>query len=540
MGVLTSFFDLIKPAKTDPAAIGVINDDLDIIDEELHKPPLTVNDTAPDASRNIQIETVPLADNLTSDTAQLNTGTFRIRTSGGAASISDGAAWLTDVRGHMEKTGYVAEVLECTCSNDALTVAIDRETFLVAVAASTVITLNYSGGWSEDPANYGVTVTGSPASGDQIVITYTQENRGTITPAAPTSFISTGWNLFDFSKGYARVTDYSDEYGYMIDGTYTGLQFAETLTGQRTTITPVNGFFVVPGTGYLFVIGGNDTDTAVWAAWGDWTDEANGGVWEAYTESVIDLSGIMVNFPNGLMRVENYYDEINLNTSRAISRIDRMEYSDENLALIVSLGVPYETDTNWIYYPRTEPATYVVSLSGEYTVDDHGTELFTGSAVPVTASILYGQDLKGKLLRDTVTISAQELTEAQKAQVRENIGAAEDVFAMKSGTNGTTSIASAQYTNIASLVLQKGTWLIIGHAGFTASFTEMVILRILRGSTQQTASIVRGTGDGGGGLISMLLITETADSANYYLSVYQNSGSAKTVDQVSLKAIRLM
>ena len=43
---------------------------------------------------------------------------------------------------------------------------------------------------------------------------------------------------------------------------------------------------------------------------------------------------------------------------------------------------------------------------------------------PVTVLALYGQDLKGKLQRDVVTISSQTLTDSQKAQARANIGAA--------------------------------------------------------------------------------------------------------------------
>lgn len=73
MGVLTPFFNLFKPAKTDPLAISRINADMDIIDTELHRPPLTVNQTEPDPeTRDIHIETVPLANDLSSDQAQIN------------------------------------------------------------------------------------------------------------------------------------------------------------------------------------------------------------------------------------------------------------------------------------------------------------------------------------------------------------------------------------------------------------------------------------------------------------------------------------
>ena len=48
--------------------------------------------------------------------------------------------------------------------------------------------------------------------------------------------------------------------------------------------------------------------------------------------------------------------------------------------------------------------------------------MFIGTSVPLTASALYGQDLKNKLRRDVLTISQQNLTDTQKAQVQQNLG----------------------------------------------------------------------------------------------------------------------
>lgn len=430
MSILTPFFNLFKLAKTDQYAISQFNDNMDIIDTELHKPPLTVNEISPDpTTRNIPITTVPLADNLTNDEAQINTGTFIIRSSGGEASIANGPAMLSTILGNMVKTGYVAESIEMTVtpvdpsSAEAITATYDRDAFVEAASTSGTYTFTYTTGWSTDPATYGITVAGVPANGDVISVVYVKENRGTITTATPTSFISTGWNLYNNAAGYARVCDYSERYGFMISGSYTGLKFAETLTGEQTTITPVGGYFTVPSDGYVFVTGGNATDTAIWMTWSDWTEEANGGTFQAYTSSSIDLSGVMVDFPDGLMKVENYADEINLNVGKAYSRVVKMEYTSENLASVIASGVPYETDTNYIYAVRTDVVVYDIDLDGEYTVSDHGEEMFLGTSIPVTASALYGNDLKNKLRRDVVTISEQDLTDQQKAQVRQNIGA---------------------------------------------------------------------------------------------------------------------
>lgn len=430
MSILTTFFGLIKPAKTDRYAIDQFNANMDKIDTEMHKPPLTVNEIEPDpTTRNIQITTVPLADNLTSDKMQINTGTYVIRSSGGEASISNGPAVLSEIRGEMVKTGYVPEsiVPAVTVGEGRLNVTVDRNTFLEQVAQSGTTTFNYTDSWSPDLATYGVTVEGDPESGDQITVTYTAENRGTITPATPTAFVSTGWNLFNYSTGYARVVKYSDEFGFMVSGTYSTIKFSETLTGEKVTITPVNGFFTLPAgaeAGYVFITGGNTTDTAVWMTWSDWTEEYNDGTFEAYSQTSIDLTGVMVNFPYGLMRVGNYYDEINLNTQKAYSRIERMAYNSANLENVINSGVPYDTDESYIYAVREDIVIYEAEISGNYTSSDHGEEYFAGTSVPVTASSLYGNDLKSKLVRDVLTISQQELTEGQKAQVLQNIGGA--------------------------------------------------------------------------------------------------------------------
>lgn len=425
MSVLTSFFNLFKLAKTDDYDIQQFNDNMDIIDEEMHKPPLTVNEIEPDpTTRNIPITTVPLADNLTSEEAQINFGTYIERTSGGEASIADGSAWLSDIKGNMIKAGYVAEVLDYDVNSETIEVTFDEDEFRSYVGSSGTITLTYNSSWSANPALYGFTITGTPADGDSIVIVYVKENRGTITVADPTSFVSTGWNLYNHAAGYAKVVKYSEEYGFMVAGTYTSLKFAATLDGEQTAISPVSGFFTIPSDGYVFVTGGNSTDTEIWMTWSDWTEEANNGTFEVYESSAIDLTGVMANFPDGLMRVGNVYDEINLNVGKAYSRIQKLEYTSENLESVISSGVPYDTDTNYIFAVRVEPATYNITLDGEYTVSDHGMEIFVGTSVPLTASSLYGNDLKGKLRRDVLTISAQELTPAQQAQVKTNLGIA--------------------------------------------------------------------------------------------------------------------
>ena len=307
---------------------------------------------------------------------------------------------------------------------DGISATINRDTFVGYVSESGVTTLTYTTMWSANPALYGVTVTGTPVSGDYITITYYKEQRGTIAVATPSAFKSTWWNLYNHTAGYAYLTKYSTQYGFRIGGTYTALQYSETLTGTKSSITPVDGVFTIPGDGYVWVTGGNNTNTYIINQWSDWTD-GPAGDFEAYSETTINLATIMnTYFPYGLLRVGVVRDEINVNASLAISKIDRMAYNAENLASAKASGRAYEYDSNYIYIVKASYDSNSITLDGDYMASDHGNEFFVGTSVPVYLETMYGNNLKNKLERDVVTISQQTLTSAQQTQVRNNLSAA--------------------------------------------------------------------------------------------------------------------
>jgi len=371
---------------------------------------LTVNGTGPDQYGNVLINRVNYAGDLESSFAQTSSGTFLQRTSGGSASIKDGDAWLAILMGNSVHDGYVAEVLDMDVRdiNDDghITATIDRETFFANEnLPSSPITLAYSTQWSTDPATYGITVTGSPEAGDQIIITYVREVPGTITNATPTAFVSTGWNLFSATAGYAKVVRYSDEYGYKIAGDYTGLQFSATLNGEKTALTAEDGMFNPESDGYVWVTGFNAANTAIWPTWSDWTDTYQGS-FQAYSTTSVDLSGVMEEyFPNGLCRIGNVYDEINISLGVAIIRIEQMENTAENKAAAEASGRLYEYDENYIYIVKASASTHSIDVSGAYTANQYGIEFFNGSAVEVEAQTIYGVNLKNKLERDVLTVS---------------------------------------------------------------------------------------------------------------------------------------
>lgn len=401
----------------------------------------SVNGILGDVDGDVYVDQVPFADNLRSSQSQNVTGTFTARTSGGEASIEDGDAWLTGLRGNRIHNGYVPESLNLTVNmvereqgEDTITATIDRDVFVAYVATSGTTVLSYTSSWSQNPTLFGVTVTGTPKNGDSITIVYVKENRGTIVQATPATFVATGWNLYSDTLGYAKVVKYSDTYGFRVEGTYTALAFSTTVDGTQTAITVVDGNFTIPASGYVFVTGGSSVDTEIYMTWSDWTESEDHPDFEAYTDKEIDLSTVMAaNFPYGLLRAGDIRDEINLNAGLAISNVMRMDYNAENLEYAEESGRVYEYDTNYIYLERETAVTADIELDGGYPAFDHGIEYFTGTTVPVYAVVLYGNNLKNKLERDVLTISAQTLTAPQKAQVKENLGISQEADGFHAG-----------------------------------------------------------------------------------------------------------
>lgn len=426
----------------------------------------TVNGDAPDENGNVSIQRVNLAGNLETEFKATSEGVFLQRTSGGSAAIIDGQANLLSVMGNNVHTGFVAEVIAMDVqpadSESDLAASINKATWRDYVNDSGTTTFTYtSGAWKIDGttvtlADYGIAITaGTAEENDAIVVSYVKEERGTITPAQPTQFVATGWNLFSASRGYAKVVKYSEEYGYKVSGAYTQLQFAATVGGTRSTITPNSaGIFQIPSDGYVFVTGGDSTSTAIFPTWSDWT-EGYPGEFQGYTQTVIDLSLIMMTyFPNGMFSVGNVRDEISIVNGAAISRIDRWEYNEDTLDDAVATGREYKYDENYIYIVKANATSEPISISGVFTANDHGTEYFEGSDVPVYCKAQYNANLKNKLERDTVTISQQTLSASEQEQIRTNIGAAGQA-AVNALLNGMVMITEHSRTLDADIAINK-------------------------------------------------------------------------------------
>ena len=418
---------------------------VDALVEKIQRVGTTVNGQPADEHGDYKVNTVDFARQIVTDREQQSVGEYLFRTTGGDASLSDGPAKLISIEGRRVHTGEVQEVLSMAVNaaartepDEPITATIDHDTFVAYVQDSDVITLSYTSSWSESPALYGVTVTGTPINGDIIVITYVKADRGTITHSDPESFISTGWNLYDHLNERAKVKKYSDTYGYAISGSYSSLTFASTLSGTQSSVTPdANGHFQIAEDGYIFVNGGSGSNTAIWPTWSDWQSGYNGN-WAAYTESEVDLSDIMTDFPYGLMQVGAYADEINFNLKKAISRIERMAYTSANVSTAIASGRDWEADTDYIYIVRAEPIEYAISdETGDYTASDHGLEIINGGTVGCYVKTLYGENIVDKITHDI-----PEQIEALNGKIETKTSA---TLSTASVTSGNVSIENCTY-----------------------------------------------------------------------------------------------
>lgn len=447
----------------------------------------TINGIVPGTDGSVTINSVSLADNLSADNAQTSVGSYLTRATGGNASVQDGEATMIRIGGGCVHTGQVEESLTMrvamverpTEEEEGILATIDRDAFKAEYSESGTYTYVYGGSvWVPALDDTGITVEGTPLTGDTITVNYIVGDRGTITPARPIAFVSTGWNLYNPQAVGQLLPRYSDSYGYKISGTYTGVQYSPTENGEKQNIAVASGgLFNIPADGYVFISGGNSTDTCLIATWSDWT-AGSGLAWAAYEEDTIDISEIMTSrFPYGLLAVGTVRDEINVNLQKAISRIGRVAYSDETVASLISAGRAYDADTDYIYFVKETEDEYDIVLVGEYAVSEHGVERFAAAAgsAPIRTESLYGVNLKSKLERDVVTISSQDLSEDQQASARANIGAvsAADVTEIISGSTDNRpmiivrEVQSEMLTIAASKMVDSGILEIPEEEGYT-------------------------------------------------------------------------
>ena len=465
----------------------------------------TVNGKAADETGDYKVNDVEFAHQLVAPDAQNSSGSYLFRTTGGIASLSDGTAKLLLMMGRSVRTGASEASVVMTVTpaqrseGSPIAATINKDTFIAQANGSDTYTFEYTTAWDVDPATYGITVVGEPVSGDEISVVYAEKQLGTLSFPNPSSFISTGWNLYNHSLTYAHVKKYDNTYGFRIEGTYAALEFSETVEGTKESITVSNGNFTVPSDGYVWVTGGNDTDTCIYMTWSNWLTTHSGN-WEAYSEDSISLSAAMAYFPNGLLCVGSVADEINLDMGQVVSRIERLENNASNLATAEASGNAYDVDESYIYLVRTTPVINSVFIINDYDAYDHGMEIISGGTVGPYIITQYGQNLVDKLRHDVLvkTDIADNLTTNDATKVLSakqgkalNDGKADKSAAISNITrSGTTFTATRADGTTFTFDQQDTTYTLDGLGG--AKKTE-AIKNITRSGTTFTATRCDGT-----------------------------------------------
>ena len=409
---------------------------------------------------------------------------------------------------------------------ESLTVTIDAATWREAVSNGGTYTFSYDGtNWKQGGsvvtlASYGMSITGTPESGDVVVVNYakatssanisvayTKGEQGTINIATPYTFKSIGLNQFDKAtmilSGYTISTTgavvaeagkyiaYIHAVGGLTDG-YTVRSAAGVIirTGWLASIptTTTSGIsldgvtgdgntsYITPAEdGYICVAVSGIDDLCVHPKWSGYEDET----YEDYSESVItiptaDADGAALPTASyGMPALGSVCDELNLDLKTYTKRIGQLAFNVQNLASVKAMGVAYDYDATNIFYVLAVPIVYTLdsTVSDAYTAADFGTEEFTSTSVAPYAQNLYGDNLRDKLRTDVLTISAQVLTASQKAGVNSRLGT-QGLFPVinvkaASGSTVTATLGSVILTaaadasdNCSFTVEQRGGWVI--------------------------------------------------------------------------------
>ena len=299
------------------------------------------------------------------------------------------------------------------------------------------ITINYSSNdWKLNNdvitlSDYGISITtGTPAIDDTIQVIFVAEQVGVIVTTNPTGLYSVGMN--HSSGAISAATGYYVVYFKVLGGeVYTvynstasstvRVGYIETIPTTSSTVTLLNtvsssewadtlvnnsymGHYLVPDTndyGYLVVATSNIDNLCCHLTWEGINDEVYESYFD-YTLSIpyLDDDGHVIT-TYGLVNLDNtteYYDEIDFQEHKFYKRTTRIAYSAENLATVQAMDVPYIYDDTWIYYGIDTIIYDLSETSSAYKISDYGTEEFLNTALPLTATIFYQDNLRNKLM----------------------------------------------------------------------------------------------------------------------------------------------
>lgn len=318
------------------------------------------------------------------------------------------------------------------------------------------ITINYTANnWMLDNnivtlSNYGISITnGAAAINDNIQVIYQAEEIGVIQIANPTHLLSVGMNQFnkkgsqilsnsgiDGNGAVGTVNDhyviwfkclgghtytiYNKNEGSIVQAAYstepiasysTGLTILSPVStsseGNSVTTTTTKTYYQTTADGYMAIETTDIEDLCCHLTWSGTEDETYANYWEfKLAIPYEDKNGNKIS-TYGLPQLDNnVFDEIDLENNKYYVRVGRIENTGSNLSNISAQTSNYIYDNNWIYYELSKERIYDLREREDiYPCADFGTEEFLGSALTLSPTIVYQNNLKDKLRRDVEVLA---------------------------------------------------------------------------------------------------------------------------------------
>lgn len=401
--------------------------------------------------------TVGFANNLTSSSKIVSETKFNYRNTGGNENVLDGEATINNIKGSVNCT---TRKETCTMEVNSTTIAaeIDVDTFRNKVQGAAVnYTFTYiEGAWKLNNniitiGEYGISISGNPNANDSIIVHYLPVNIGNITIAKPTKITSIKFNQFNKESNDKLFNYYIDDNGDVKAGkpdastnTY-GIIWFKCIGGQTYTIynkdeypiyrvvwhtsaptttsrgltllspsvtavpygqtlvnSPYLQYYTPAENGYLCVVPTTGIDNLCCHLTGSGDEDT---VYEDYAEDSFNFdieytlrdNNNQIIFENGLLQVEDFYDEIDYKTGILYKRIKRGPIS--MLSTVVEAGWPYIFDAQYVYYydGNVQEITKdeILNKNTNYTVGTFGTEQFINTSLEIPVIIQYPLNLKG-------------------------------------------------------------------------------------------------------------------------------------------------
>ena len=401
--------------------------------------------------------TVGFSNNLISASKIVSETKFNYRNTGGNENVLDGEATINNIKGSVNCTTRKEKCL-MEVNSTSISATINVATFRSAVSNAEVdCTFIYNdGSWKLNNnivsmTDFGISITGVPNTNDTIVVHFSPEYVGTIVIAKPTKLTSIKFNQFNKNGSNIILNHYINDSGNVISGkpdvstntygivwfkclggrTYTiydgdensiyrvvwstsvpttsshGLTLLSPVTtaspgGQTLINSPYLQYYTPTENGYLCIVPTEGINNLCCHLTGSGDEDT---LYENYIEDNFNFdieytlkdSNNQIIFENGLLQVEDIYDEIDYKNGILYKRIKRGPIS--MLSTVVSEGWPYIYDNQYVYYYDGEIQEIVkdeiLNKNTNYIIGTFGTEQFIGTSLEIPIVIQYPLNLKG-------------------------------------------------------------------------------------------------------------------------------------------------